>query len=67
MTQPTKYDQLTALIECNNDLRRELDAANAQNHRVAAGDVEFKFQAGRQLRWILLLAGFYDTTAKRHW
>ena len=28
MTQPTKYDQLTALIECNNDLRRELDAAN---------------------------------------
>ena len=28
MTQPAKYDQLTALIECNNDLRRELDAAN---------------------------------------
>lgn len=28
MSQPPQFDQLTALIDVNNDLRRELDAAN---------------------------------------
>ena len=28
MTTIHEIDQLTALIDCNNDLRRELDAAN---------------------------------------
>ncbi len=28
MSQPPQFDQLTVLIEVNNDLRRELDADN---------------------------------------
>jgi regulator of replication initiation timing len=28
MSQPPRFDQLKALIDVNNDLRRELDAAN---------------------------------------
>ena len=28
MSQPPQFDQLKALIDVNNDLRRELDAAN---------------------------------------